>query len=603
MSFDAYTIDDNGVTHDLRSRDWTRWVSASRTRNWCLNNALQDWLERYGEVAGFTQDPAVDERTDFLQFIFAKGRRFEAEVVKLLHERVGVVAIDCGDWSTQSFDACRQTFEAMTRGEPIIHQGVVWNPSNETYGAPDLLVRSDVLLSLFPEALSEAEARTPARRLSEEPWHYRVVDIKFTSLQLDKHWNAGTGHLPYMAQTFIYNEALGRIQGYLPPASYLLGRSWKGPRDSGGSNCLDRLAPVPHGLMFKDRSLRDVAEGAVTWTRRLRFEGAEWDPKDAAGHPILRPNLGEASQPWTSATRQIAEDIADPTLAWQVGHDGREKARDAGVLRWTDPAFNASVVELGAKNGPILDQMLDINRDPATKAVNPPRIQAHRETWGEPGAVEFYVDFETVSDVDDDFSRLPERGGQGQIFMIGCGHIEDGAWKFACFVAEELTLSCEAEIIERWLAHMEDVRQRLAPGLEHPLVFHWSPAEASGFTNGLKSARSRHPVRSGSWAEPNWFDFLVKVMREEPVIIRGPMGFGLKKVARALRGHGLTTTDWEDSVVDGLGAMVGAWRCYEEAKAAGTPVTALPLMEQIRRYNEVDCQVMQEAVAYLRSAH
>ncbi len=603
MSFDAYTIDDNGVTHDPGSRDWARWVSASRTRNWWLNNALQDWLERYGEAAGFTRDSAVDERTDFLQFIFAKGRQFETEVVKLLHERVGVVAIDCGDWSTQSFDACRQTFEAMVRGEPIIHQGVVWNPSNETYVAPDLLVRSDVLRSLFPGAVTEAEARTPAPGLSKEPWHYRVVDVKFTSLQLDKHWNAGTGHLPYMAQTFVYNEALGRIQGYLPPTSYLLGRSWKGPKDSGGSNCLDRLAPVPHGLMFKDRSLRDVAEEAVTWTRRLRFEGAEWDPKDAAGHPILRPNLGEASHPWTSATRQIAEDIADPTLAWQVGHDGRERARDAGVLRWTDPAFNASVVELGAKNGPILDQMLANNRDPAARTVNPARIQAHRETWGEPGAVEFYVDFETVSDVDDDFSRLPERGGRSQIFMIGCGHMEDGAWKFACFVAEELTLSCEAEIIERWLAHMEAVGARLATETLEPLVFHWSPAESSGLTDGLKSARNRHPKRSKSWKEPNWFDFLARVIRAEPVVVRGRMGFGLKNFARSLRSHGLIDTEWEDNITDGLGAMVGAWAAYRESSGGEPAVADHEVMRSISRYNEVDCRVMMEAIQYLRRRH
>jgi len=92
-------------------------------------------------------------------------------------------------------------------------------------------------------------------------------------------------------------------------------------------------------------------------------------------------------------------------------------------------------------------------------------------------------------------------------------------------------------------------------------------------------------------------------MREEPVIIRGPMGFGLKTVARALKSHGLIATGWADSVVDGLGAMVAAWRCYEEAKVNRTPVTALPLMEEIRRYNDVDCKVMQEALAYLRVHH
>jgi len=221
----------------------------------------------------------------------------------------------------------------MACGKPIIHQGVLWNPANETYGAADLLVRSDVLRDLFPDALSEAAAMECAAGLGTGMWHYRVVDIKFTSLQLDRHWNAGTSHLPYMAQTFIYNEALGRIQGYLPPTSYLLGRGWKGPKESCSSSCLDRLAPVPHGLMLKDRSLRDVAEGAVAWTRKLRFEGAGWDPRVVAVYPLLRPNLGEASYPWAKATRQIAEDVADPTVAWQVGHGGREKARTAGVTR------------------------------------------------------------------------------------------------------------------------------------------------------------------------------------------------------------------------------------------------------------------------------
>jgi len=603
MSLDAYTTDDQGVVHEPGARDWIRWVSASRTRNWCLANTLQDWLERYGEAAGFARDPEPDERTDFRQFIFDRGHQFEAEVVKLLHERVGVVAIDCGDWSTQSFDAGRQTFEAMARGEAIIHQGVLWNPANETYGAADLLVRSDVLRSLFPDTLSEAEATECATGLGTRRWHYRVVDIKFTSLRLDRHWNAGTSHLPYMAQTFIYNEALGRIQGYLPPVSYLLGRSWEGPKKSGSTNCLDRLAPVPHGLMLKDRSLRDVAEGAVAWIRRLRLDGAGWDPRDVAANPLLRPNLAETSYPWARATRQIAEQIADPTLAWHVGNGGREKAFAAGVTRWTDPRFNAAVVGLDGKRGATLDQMLAVNRDPSAKSVNPEHIQAHRGTWGERKEVEFFVDFETVSDVNDDFSRLPERGGEGHIFMIGCGHVEAGEWNFSCFVAAGLTPACEADIIEAWLEHMEVVRQRLAPDLAQPLVFHWSPAESSGLTDGLKSARSRHPARSTAWREPNWFDFLGKVMRDEPVIIRGPMGFGLKAVARALQSHGLITTDWADSVVDGLGAMVGAWRCYEEAQANGTPVTALTLMEEIRRYNEVDCKVMQEAVAYLRNQH
>ena len=76
--------------------------------------------------------------------------------------------------------------------------------------------------------------------------------------------------------------------------------------------------------------------------------------------------------------------------------------------------------------------------------------------------MEFYVDFETVSSLDDDFSRIPERGGQELIFMIGCGHIEDGEWRYVCFVTDDLTEPEEARAIDGWVAHMHAVRDRLA---------------------------------------------------------------------------------------------------------------------------------------------
>ena len=189
------------------------------------------------------------------------------------------------------------------------------------------------------------------------------------------------------------------------------------------------------------------------------------------------------------------------------------------------------------------------------------------------------------------------------IFMIGCGHVEAGDWRFECFVADSLDLGIEAAIIERWLGHMEEVRRRLAPELAEPVVFHWSPAESSGLTDGLKSARSRHPGRSASWREPNWFDFFGRVVRAEPVVVRGPMGFGLKTVARSLRGHGLIETKWEDNITDGLGAMVGAWTAYRESAERKSGVRENEVMQAITRYNEVDCRVMMEAIEYLRRRH
>ena len=85
--------------------------------------------------------------------------------------------------------------------------------------------------------------------------------------------------------------------------------------------------------------------------------------------------------------------------------------------------------------------------------------------------------------------------------------------------------------------------------------------------------------------------------------VRGALGFGLKAVATAFHSLGLIETDWADSPIDGLGAMVGAWRCDEEAKEQALPMGHLPLMNEIARYNEVDCKVMMEIVCYLRASH
>ncbi|MFN8507145.1 MAG: hypothetical protein U0547_06215 [Dehalococcoidia bacterium] len=605
--FAAFVRDDDGrELLPATSAEWPDWVAASRTRNWALRDPLLDWLHLHGAVYGYVPDPPGDPRCDFSAFVFEKGRAFEAGVLRHIEALARVYAVPGdGPAHSMSLAACDDTFAAMRRGEEVIYQGVLRNPANQTYGAPDFLIRSDVLHRLFPDALTGEEARIPAPALGGGPWHYRVVDVKFTNLQLDARWEAGNDHLPYKVQVWLYNEALGRIQGYLPGHAYLLGRGWKkGTNEAGSDSCMDRLAPVAHCAVpgGRARPLREVADEAVAWIRRLRREGHAWDPVAGIG-PEMLPNLAnDSNQPWTGAVRDIARRTEDVTLAWMVGEVGREKLRALGYRRWTE-GWTAAQAGVNNGRGGSLDSILAVNREPLAPAVSPERVTTEREAWGTPRGVEFYVDFETVSNLDDDFSRLPLQNGQPRIFMIGCGHYEDGEWVFECFTARDLTLPFEAEIVEAWLEHMRAVQQRLAPDVERPLVFHWSQAEPVNLSSLLQSARTRHPDREASWIEPEWYDFLTRVMRVEPVIVKGPMGFGLKNVAKSLKCHGLIETEWADGVTDGLGAMVAAWRCHAEARAGGGSMCDIPLMRDVQAYNEVDCRVMAEAIAYLRANH
>ena len=179
--------------------------------------------------------------------------------------------------------------------------------------------------------------------------------------------------------------------------------------------------------------------------------------------------------------------------------------------------------------GPRLQALLDVNRRLDGPPIRPDHVAANREQWIEPTGVEFYVDFETVSSLDDDFSAIPVRGGQELIFMIGCGHMEDGEWRFECFVTDDLGEPEEARIIDDWVAHMHSVRDRLAPGTD-PCVIHWSPAEETWLETAWYAAVKRHPEKN--WPHPNWFDFLARVVQREPVVIRGSHGFGLKPVTK-----------------------------------------------------------------------
>ncbi len=89
-------------------------------------------------------------------------------------------------------------------------------------------------------------------------------------------------------------------------------------------------------------------------------------------------------------------------------------------------------------------------------------------------------------------------------------------------------------------------------------------------------------------------------MRPVPVTVRGAFDFSLKSLAKAMHAAGLIETTWGDGPTDGMGAMVGAWWCDAEAARVGGSMRDLELMHEIERYNEVDCRVMAELVAWLR---
>jgi hypothetical protein len=133
-------------------------VSATAPRAYVFNDPLLDWLSLYGEDHGSQRDdelPGYERRTDFTRFIMRKGNAFEAAVLEHLTTLVSVHTVAGALEGSRDLGSAERTFAAMQRGEELVYQAVLRDAETRTYGTADLLVRSDVLRNLFPDAISE----------------------------------------------------------------------------------------------------------------------------------------------------------------------------------------------------------------------------------------------------------------------------------------------------------------------------------------------------------------------------------------------------------------------------------------------------------------
>ncbi len=525
--------------------DWTGWVSASATHNWSEQDPLVDWFNFYGKEFGFVPDgerPDHDSRFSYVSNVLRQSWAFERAVVKLLATVSTVRQIGHGPTDARILAKRRETEMAMRAGVPIIVRSVLWDPDARTEGMADLLIRSDVLARLCPAAFDReppgaASVPAPGICTHEAPYHYRVVDIKFTTLELTQGGEASRKHIAFMVQNRIYNEALGKIQGYTPPASYLLGRDY-----------FRSLARVSHD----NPELRRLALEGAAWIRRLSADGASWQPVPSPTIPELRPNLKAwADLDWHRAKQEIAEAQHDLTLLPYVDPELRARAAARGITRWDDPALSAAALGLANKlEGRRIDAVLAANRPPANSAVVPETILTNVGDWRTPGPSDCFVVMQTVTDQMDDFSRLPERGGVEMVFIVNWAwHDPAGKWHTRQLVAQDLSAQAESALSDAWKIELEGIASCAGVPLVDLRLYHWG------------SIRRLLP-------EMNWHDILLELILEEPIAVRGSFGFGLAEIATALHASGVIESGVPLLPPGALAATAGAWWSAREAQAS-----------------------------------
>lgn len=614
--------------------DPDKWVSASKTRNYALHDTLVDWLDMYHSKAPKFNAKMKDKT--FTDFIMNKGNQFEERVVSLIKKKVPsdefvTVCTNIKDFYDKVSEYEALTIREIKKGTPIIYQGLLMNhdgPLSFSYGLPDLIVRSDYL-----KCITSTTGEYPVKKRASGlrgPYHYVIVDIKFTTLELcsDGERIRNSSSIPaYKCQLYIYNKALAHIQGYDPGVSFIMGRKYKYESKGTlycGRGCFDRLGQIQYKNW--DASYVTEAANGVNWIKKLRTDGKKWKLLPEPSVPELYPNMSSASETcWDNIKSEYAKKIGEITVLWNCGVKNRNIAHDNGIYSYKDPKCSPVTVGInGPKQGPVLDAIIKINQrvkfNSALDRIHLTLNENVDNRWAERSNLTISVDFETINSVFDDFNQLPIANDQNYLFMIGVSYKVAGKpAEYQMFLASKLSKDVEFQMIYQFYKFLRHITDKyLGKRSAIPAIYHWGAIERT-FFHGLcdrltvihdANDRGRTTASHGRAVEDlkmlenglEWFD-LCECFKNNPIVINGCFKFGLKEIVGRLEELGLIKSKWDsgkNACTGGTSAMVMAEKAYREVAETGNSIKEHRSMKEIVKYNKIDCMSIHEIIHVLR---
>ena len=200
--------------------------------------------------------------------------------------------------------------------------------------------------------------------------------------------------------------------------------------------------------------------------------------------------------------------------------------------------------------------------------------------------------------------------------MIGVGYKDGGVWLYKSFTMSSFNMLEERKVVQEFVDFIEDrIKDYM---IKHdiynrskvkPSLFHWGHVERTVF----QSTNKRHGNIWSSWRRSIEFIDFCEILKKEPVVIKGAKKFGLKEIAKAMKGHNFISSIWsDDGPSDGLTAMIEAanyYRFMDQYNAMGNNEqirnyelysSHIHNFSNIIKYNEIDCKTVMEIIEYLR---
>jgi hypothetical protein len=575
-----------------RKRENENFISGSMTRNYFLDNTLVDYISLY-KIYDINDKPDKNRKEpikdEFTNFIMEQGNKFEQNIYEDLKNNYECVQV-AYSYNDRNIKLFEETKKHIKNGVPIIYQGVLYNFNNNTFGSPDLLIRSDFMKTIF----NIDEISIPSSKFNI-PYHYVVIDIKYSTIKLDCNGmyvlNDGNSSA-YKGQILLYTIALSELLDIKINNAYILGKKYKWTKN-GITNKYDYINDKMLGLIDfknKDKDYYDKLENCLKWLNDLYNDGMNWKLLPKPSRKELYPNMCHKNDDTVSKKikYQLANEIKELTSILNISFKNRNIAHENGIYRWDDPKCICSNLNIKGKTAEITDKILNINRGDII--FQPDKIKTNTingHDWRYNNNMEFYIDYETLSNNLEVNSILQY---SNVIFMIGIGYY-DTEWKYKCFVLEDTSINAEKKMFNEFENYINDIL--LKYNKTDAVYYHWTSAEPIFYKNVVD--------KIPNLKNKNFID-LYKLFKEELIVIKDATDYSLKTIANAMYQHKLIDITWDKTLecCDGLNALHIAMNIYNNNQNITVKTKE---MQDIIKYNEIDCHVLYKILNYLRLNH
>ena len=561
------------IPYNIKKIPNMEWVSASKTRNYLLDDPLIDYL-RYKNINPIVNNPtSVTGRRKrgysetFNEQLMNNGNNFEISVIDHIK-----TVVDPKDYIMigESYEASNITkylftMKAINDGIGVIYQPVLWNQSNKTFGCADIIIKSSVAKELFTDYTSSYHNDV-----------YEVYDIKgstVTMLTGTNNLNNDKTAKTYKSQLWIYTQALNKMTNMNVKTAYILGKKYKKTRLDSEGNTFSKAMTNPFNELAcvdfsREKANIKTFKKAISWVKEVKKNNklCHDPPNDIR----LYPNMKNHDSEYHDIKKDLAHRNKEITLLYNVGVNHRNNALSHDISMVNDPKLTTDILGLRPSlTTDLINNIISVNSQECVENILY-NDMSNCGNWNT-AKVRCYLDIEAINTSIYDVAH----NRPNYIFMIGIGIVINDVWQFKVFTTDNLLQESEEKILTEFNTFMNKIANKHKK-VKHIPIFHWSNYEKTYLEPLLMLDDKFRFHDVCAWVKDNG------------ICVKGAYDFKLKNYTKALNKSGMINIDWPDGISDGINAMNTAYNYYTHDVGDREVIT------DVEKYNEIDCKSMFE---------